>query len=82
MNNLSSADDDDLDVDDYDEARLDAILPDDDPENKELVGIAPRKPAVPSDTCTRTRTRLPAQASGERHMQHAEPHVHPIHDTP
>jgi len=53
MNDLSSADDDDLDVDDYDEARLDAILPDDDRENKELVGIAPRKPAVPSDTCAR-----------------------------
>mmetsp|Transcript_34667 Transcript_34667/g.55952 ORF Transcript_34667/g.55952 Transcript_34667/m.55952 type:complete len:593 (+) Transcript_34667:79-1857(+) len=46
-----SADDDDLDVDDYDEARLDAILPDDDRENKELVGIAPRKPAAPQRFC-------------------------------
>ena len=38
-------DDDDLDVDDYDEARLDEILPDDG-DNKALVGIAPRKPEV------------------------------------
>ncbi len=39
-------DEDDVDVDDYDEARLDEILPDDEGENKVLVGIAPRKPEV------------------------------------
>jgi len=40
-----------VDVDDYDEARLDEILPDDEGENKALVGIAPRKPEVAVRAC-------------------------------
>lgn len=41
---------DEDDVDDYDEARLDEILPEDDG-NNQLVGIAPRKPEAPQRFC-------------------------------
>lgn len=42
---------DEDDVDDYDETRLDEILPDDDGEKKVIVGIAPRKPEAAQRFC-------------------------------